>query len=226
MALIAAALALGLATPASAGVSRVARVIDGDTIVLTSGQHVRLVQIDTPETHGKRECYGAQASAALRKLLPRGTKVRLVRDPRLDDRDSYGRLLRYVFRGKTNLNLRLVARGAATVWFFRGDRGRYAKQLLAAQKHARARRLGLWKACPGTRVDPLDAATTGPAGGVAARPKPASAAGCEPGYSPCLPVAGDLDCGEIAAALKPVHVTGSDPYRLDADGDGVGCESG
>jgi hypothetical protein len=48
---------------------------------------------------------------------------------------------------------------------------------------------------------------------------------CEPGYSPCLPVTGDLDCGDLSSAQTPVRVTGSDPYRLDADGDGYGCDS-
>ena len=49
---------------------------------------------------------------------------------------------------------------------------------------------------------------------------------CAPGYSPCLPVVGDLNCDQIPASKKPVKVTGSDPYNLDADGDGIGCESG
>jgi hypothetical protein len=49
---------------------------------------------------------------------------------------------------------------------------------------------------------------------------------CEPGYSPCLPRVGDLNCNEIPAAKKPVRVTGSDPYRLDADHNGIGCQSG
>ena len=52
----------------------------------------------------------------------------------------------------------------------------------------------------------------------------ASGPGCEPGYSPCLPVARDLDCSDIPAARKPVRVSGSDPYRLDGDGDGLACE--
>jgi hypothetical protein len=52
----------------------------------------------------------------------------------------------------------------------------------------------------------------------------ASGSGCEAGYSPCLPVVGDLDCGDIPDSKKPIHVSGSDPYRLDADGDGLGCE--
>jgi hypothetical protein len=42
------------------------------------------------------------------------------------------------------------------------------------------------------------------------------------GYEPCLQVLADLDCAEIG---HPVRVTGNDPYRLDADGDGVGCDA-
>ncbi len=48
--------------------------------------------------------------------------------------------------------------------------------------------------------------------------------GCQPGYSPCLPRVADLNCSDIPASKRPVRVTGSDPYRLDADGDGWGCE--
>lgn len=44
---------------------------------------------------------------------------------------------------------------------------------------------------------------------------------CMSGYSPCLPIVGDLDCGEIGHS---VVVTGSDPSRLDRDGDGIGCD--
>jgi len=52
----------------------------------------------------------------------------------------------------------------------------------------------------------------------------APAGNCEPGYTPCLPRVYDLDCGEIDDSLKPIRVTGSDPYGLDADGDGYGCD--
>jgi hypothetical protein len=48
--------------------------------------------------------------------------------------------------------------------------------------------------------------------------------GCQPGYAPCLPRVPDLNCADIPAAKRPVHVTGSDPYRLDGDGDGIACE--
>ncbi len=49
-------------------------------------------------------------------------------------------------------------------------------------------------------------------------------AGCQPGYSPCLPRVADLNCADIPASKRPVRVTGSDPYRLDGDGDGWACE--
>jgi micrococcal nuclease len=154
----------------------VAEVVDGDTIALADGRHVRLVQIDAPEEDGEPECYGAEAGRVLARLLPVGTRVGLVADPRLDRVDRFGRLLRYVYRGPRNLNLALVARGAATVWFFQGDRGRFASRLLRAQRRARAAGRGLWGACPGTPLDPLHGADTGPvraaaaAGGSAACP--------------------------------------------------------
>lgn len=54
---------------------------------------------------------------------------------------------------------------------------------------------------------------------------PAPVSDCHPNYSPCLPnLPGNaLNCGDISA--KNIRVSGGDPYRLDADGDGVGCES-
>jgi hypothetical protein len=57
-------------------------------------------------------------------------------------------------------------------------------------------------------------------------PPHGSGPGCEPGYSPCLPRVVDLNCADIPASKKPVRVTGSDPYRLDGNGDGWGCTSG
>ena len=63
----------------------------------------------------------------------------------------------------------------------------------------------------------------GGSGGGGASGGGAGGSGCEPGYSPCLPVTGDLDCADIPDSKKPIHVTGSDPYHLDGDGDGLGC---
>ena len=51
---------------------------------------------------------------------------------------------------------------------------------------------------------------------------------CTPGYDPCLTPASDYDCaggsGDGPQYTGFVYVTGYDPYDLDADGDGTGCE--
>lgn len=51
---------------------------------------------------------------------------------------------------------------------------------------------------------------------------------CTPGYTPCLAPASDYDCsggsGDGPRYTGLVHVTGSDVYDLDRDGDGLGCD--
>jgi resuscitation-promoting factor RpfB len=54
--------------------------------------------------------------------------------------------------------------------------------------------------------------------------------GCDPNYTPCVPIASDVDCaggsGNGPAYVEgPIHVIGSDPYDLDRDGDGVACDT-
>ena len=138
----------------------VARVIDGDTIELVGGQRVRLVQIDTPEKG--TECYGAEASAATRRLIPPGTRVRIEQDPGLDQVDRFDRKLVYLWKGDEDVSLTLVSEGAAGVWFFHGRRGSHANKLLQAAEQARAANRGLWGACPLARFDPLAALSSGP----------------------------------------------------------------
>ena len=62
-----------------------------------------------------------------------------------------------------------------------------------------------------------------------AQPAPEEAENCTPGYSPCLPPASDYDCAGGAGdgpeyVSGTVRVTGADPYDLDSDDDGIGCE--
>jgi len=82
-------------------VGTVDHVVDGDTVDVVLGdrhERVRLIGIDTPEvyvTDGPPECYGPEASAYTKQLLPEGTAVRLERD--VVGRDDYGRLLAYVY---------------------------------------------------------------------------------------------------------------------------------
>src|SRR5262245_44964564 len=105
--------------PPGGQLARIEYVVDGDTIALTNGRHVRLVQIDTPEVYNVPECYGEQASKITERLLPPGTAVRLYREPKTDTVDTYGRLLRYVFRVHDGLdvNVQLVRVGAAAPYF-------------------------------------------------------------------------------------------------------------
>jgi hypothetical protein len=59
---------------------------------------------------------------------------------------------------------------------------------------------------------------------IKAKEAKARAKKCTPGYSVCIPPdVGDVDCGELGAT--DIRVSGDDPYGLDADGDGIGCES-
>ena len=161
--------ALGLALvpaalTAASPVYRIDHVADGDTVDLTNGAKVRLVQIDTPEVYGRPECYGHAASAITKQLLPPGTKVWLFSDPATDSVDQYGRWLRYIVRIRDGLdvNVRLVAVGAAAPYFYRGRHGRYAGFLDALARNARRRHLGLWGACPRTPYQPDEKVDTGP----------------------------------------------------------------
>jgi micrococcal nuclease len=133
----------------------VRQVLDGDTIVLMDGRHVRLVQLDAPETD-ENECYAEEAKRVLERILPRGTEVSIEQDPALDQRDRFGRTLAYVKRNSTNINLELVREGAAAPWFYEGARGRHAGELIAIARRAQMARRGLWGACPGTVLDPLN----------------------------------------------------------------------
>ena len=102
--------------------ARVIRVVDGDTVnvKIIKGRKatVRLIGIDTPEVFGGTECWGPEASATAKRWLPRGTRVRLISDPSQDLKDRYGRILRYVIKGSTDINKRMVRKGHARVYVY------------------------------------------------------------------------------------------------------------
>lgn len=127
--------------------STVKRVVDGDTFVIESGEYVRYVGINTPETVDPQkpvECFGKEASAYNKKLILSKT-VNLVKD--VSDTDKYQRLLRYVYLPDgTFVNLKLVQQGYASVMTVPPD-VKYSKDFVAAQKTARENKLGLWSKC-------------------------------------------------------------------------------
>jgi micrococcal nuclease len=102
----------GSAGTTSRGV-RVVEVIDGDTVVIGTNQHVRLIGIDTPE---RDACGYREAADALRSLVG-GQKVRLVNPASVQDEDRYGRLLRYLDRDGKDAGLSLLRDGLAVARF-------------------------------------------------------------------------------------------------------------
>jgi len=215
---------LFILSPVQAAVS-ISNVYDGDTLTLKNGDKVRLLQIDTPELN-PAECYGVEAKQQLIKLIGK-SKITLQGDPVSDDKDRYGRYLRYVFVGKKNINLELVKLGAAAPYFYRGERGKYATQLLNAASRAKAQNLGLWKKCPGTQLLPFKAITTAVALSNSRNSGISNSVGCDSNYAGCVPIfPPDLDCSDIKSlGLAPVQVIGQDVHQLDRDKDGIGCDS-
>jgi micrococcal nuclease len=192
----------------------VTEVVDGDTVRVRllngTSERVRLIGIDAAE---RGACFAAQATARARQLVL-SKPVVLRGDATQDTRDRYGRLLAYVWiPGGRDLGYQLVAGGFAKVYVYRDAFQRLAAYRNAENK-ARSAPAGAWKACGSTTIRPI-----------LPSPPPVAAGNCHPSYTPCLPVVGDLDCADVRAlGVAPVRVTGSDPYRLDGDGDGLGCE--
>lgn len=100
----------------------VEHVIDGDTVVLSDGRKVRLLQIDAPE---KGECGYEAATRELRDAVE-GMEVVIESDPRFGDTDDYGRLLRYLHVDDKVVNVDLQQRGFVDTMFYEGQHGRYA----------------------------------------------------------------------------------------------------
>lgn len=125
----------------------VTRVIDGDTIVIDTGQRVHYLGINAPELADQGEtndCFAADA-AARNKDLVLGKTVRLVKD--VSDKDEFGRLLRYVYYvDGTFVNLKLVEQGYARAEVVLPDEAQ-GEKFDAAEAAAQEKKLGLWSAC-------------------------------------------------------------------------------
>jgi endonuclease YncB( thermonuclease family) len=123
----------------------VERVVDGDTVALTNGDRVRILGIDTPE---RGDCGFGQATR-LTARLTEGRPVKLIGDSESDDKDRYGRLLRYVevpMEGTDDVGLRLLRAGWASAY-----RGRYeverSPRYFKAERNAARRGVGVWEEC-------------------------------------------------------------------------------
>ena len=123
--------------------------IDGDTIELESGEKVRYIGIDTPETKHPNigvECFGKEAAEKNRQLVE-GKQVRLEKD--VSEVDRYGRLLRYVYVEDQMVNEVLVRGGYANASSYPPDI-KHQERLQKAEQEARTQNLGLWSRCSDT----------------------------------------------------------------------------
>src|SRR5215207_7216073 len=225
-------------------------ISDGDTIRVDIGggvETLRLILIDTPETHDPNnppECYGAEATAFLKELLPRGSALYLETD--VSERDRFGRLLRYIWLDRGDevylVNEAMVRSGYAAQSTFPPD-VKYEARIQEAARFARERGSGLWSACEtdaegdtnelgGTEAAP----TSGEQPSLMPVPKqtevidsPRGGAGCDPAYPDlCIPPAPpDRHCRYVYdQGFRHITVLPPDPHNLDGNHDGVACEGG
>ena len=94
--------------------TRVTRVIDGDTFITNKGDRVRLIGVDAPELPSLR---GIESKMYLHELIDNKVVI-LERDGISDNKDKYGRLLRYVYLNKKDVNLQMLKSGYAKPYLY------------------------------------------------------------------------------------------------------------
>ena len=202
------------ATTTTAARLTAARVIDGDTIVTSAGDTIRLAGIDTPE---RGQCGYSEATANLRRTLADNTLT--LTKAGLTDRDKYGRLIRYVDVGEQDAGMGQIMGGFARARYdSRDGYGRHPRQddYVAAD----AATPSICAASSTTQA----AKTAAPAASATATRK-ATKPDTEtepPKTGKTTPYANCTEVREAGAA--PLH-RGDPGYstRLDRDGDGTAC---
>lgn len=138
---------------------KVTKVIDGDTIQVDMNgnlEKVRLIGINTPETVDPRrtvECFGKEASKRMNDLLS-GKIVRLEYDDTQGLRDTYDRLLAYVYlEDEQMVNRKMIAEGYAYEYTYMTPY-KYQKEFRGLQNFARINQYGLWSVntCDGSKT--------------------------------------------------------------------------
>ena len=135
----------GCGRPCGPAWGTVLRVIDGDTIELTSGEKVRYLHVDTPETYKQPpECYSEEAKQFNIALID-GRTVALEYDEQCTD--NYDRLLAFVCVDGRMVNKLLLERGYADLLIIPPN-GKYKAEFQALKDAAQAESAGMWGACP------------------------------------------------------------------------------
>lgn len=126
----------------------VARAIDGDTVELDTGERVRYLMVDTPESTTELECYGENAKTFNRDLVE-GKLVSLRYDVEREDR--FGRTLAYVTVDGDEVNTLIVERGFGCVLYIEPNGTDRLDEFQELEQAAREANRGLWGACMSPR---------------------------------------------------------------------------
>jgi micrococcal nuclease len=140
---LAALIALPVGVEAKTTVAKVGKVVDGDTVSLVVGKKTKKVDlagIDAPELSA---CFGKDAAAHLKSVLKKGATVKL----------KGGELL----KGRKSVNRDMVKGGFAHA---KQGGGKLGEQLRGDEAAAKAKALGLWKACQAPDNNTLPQNTT------------------------------------------------------------------
>ena len=129
---------------------KVLKVVDGDTLDIDMDgkiERIRLIGMDTPETVDPRktvQCFGKEASDKAKEMLSE-KMVNIETDNSQGERDSYGRLLRYVYlEDGTLFNKYMIAEGYVHEYTYQSNPYKYQADFQEAEKQSREAEKGLW----------------------------------------------------------------------------------
>ena len=142
---------LGTTSP---GFYKVTSFADGDTITVDmdgTEEKIRMIGVDTPETHDPRkavQCFGQAASDYTKQLIG-SQPVRLVADPLGTNRDRYDRLLRYIYLPDGRLVEAEIIKGGYGFAYTSFPFGK-SDEFKQFETEAKAANRGLWGSCQPT----------------------------------------------------------------------------
>ncbi len=139
-------------------IAKVTRIIDGDTVHLEGfKENFRLIGIDTPESrrNARAKSIAARTGQSLDSIVAEGKRAKAFTKSLLENKtvtiewdvqrtDRYQRNLAYLLVNGKNSSVEIARAGYADPLTIPPN-VRYAEQILAASREARAAKRGLWR---------------------------------------------------------------------------------
>jgi micrococcal nuclease len=209
---------------------KVIKVTDGDTFDIEINgktETVRMLLVDTPETvHPNKpvQPFGKEASAFTTQLLL-GKSVKLEADK--EDKDQYGRLLRYVYIDGKSVQEQLLEKGYARVSIYEPNT-KYVTKYQQIETEAKNKKIAVWSISDYVQASGFVVPTPKPVSKPAPKPqpKPEPKPQPEPKPEPKTESVYYANCSEAKSMGAAPLYKGEPGYRskLDRDKDGVACE--